>query len=68
MALSNQFEALNGVVPAVSGDRARLEATLLALRRPGFGDDEMGLNVSDSAHHLLTDSANETLKGVVTGF
>jgi hypothetical protein len=62
------MRVLDGVVPGVFADPASAEAAIAELREMGFGDDDLGVIVTDPAHHHLIDDPDyETLKGLKRG-
>jgi hypothetical protein len=66
--MAERMRVIDGVVPGVFADTASAEAAIAELRALGFGDDELGVIVTDPAHHRLIDDAErETLLGLERG-
>lgn len=66
--MAERMRAIDGVVPGVFADTTSAEAAIAELRELGFGDDELGVIVTDPAHHRLIDDAErETLLGLERG-
>lgn len=66
--MAERMRVLDGVVPGVFADPASAEAAIAELREMGFADDELGVIVTDPAHHhLLDDSTQEAMRGMERG-
>lgn len=66
--MSKRMRVIDGVVPGVFADTASAEAAIEELREMGFSDDELGVIVTDPAHHrLIDDPETETLRGLERG-
>lgn len=61
------MRVIDGVVPGIFADTASAEAAIAELRELGFGDDDLGVIVSDPAHRLIDDPESETLLGLERG-
>lgn len=66
--MPKRMRVIDGVVPGVFADTASAEAAIDDLRELGFGDDELGVIVTDPVHHrLIDDPETETLRGLERG-
>lgn len=66
--MAERIKVRDGVVPAVFSDTTGAEVAIGELRTLGFSDDELGIIVTDPAHHrLLDDSMHEVATGVENG-
>jgi hypothetical protein len=66
--MGERIRVRDGVVPGVFPDAAGADAAIAELRTLGFTDDELGIIVTDPAHHrLLDDSAREAMTGLGHG-